>query len=291
MTRQVYVNGRYLPYHLASIHVEDRGFQFADAVYEVCEIRNGQIIDVSRHLARLSRSLAELHIEFTMTAPALRHVMRETVRRNLVRTGTLYLQVSRGQAKRDFNFPKPSAPTTIVCLARASAPGTMAALAEQGIAVITEPDPRWQRCDIKTVMLLPAVLAKERAAAAGAREVWFVDQHGYVTEGASSTAWIVTGDRTLITRALSQSLLPGVTRATLLDQLAAKGYSVQERSFRVAEAEAAHEAFQTSASGTVLPVVQINNQRIGDGNPGPLTSILRQEFHDFAELAEPPKVL
>lgn len=285
MTRQVYVNGRYLPYVQAHVHVEDRGFQFADSVYEVCEINDGQLVDVSRHLARLRRSLNELQVEFTRSDGAVRHVMRQTVKRNLVHRGTLYMQVSRGQARRDFPFPQPQGEATFVCLARSGVPGAMSKLAGDGINVITQPDPRWQRCDIKTVMLLPAVLAKQSALHVGAREVWFVDGDGNITEGASSTAWIVTQDNCVVTRPLSREILPGVTRATLLDQLATLGVKVDQRAFNVAEAEAAKEAFITAASGTILPVVRINQQALGDGTPGAVSLRLRQKFHDFAELS------
>ncbi len=285
MTRQVYVNGRYLPYNRAHVHVEDRGFQFADAVYEVCEINGGYLVDVSRHLARLRRSLDDLKIEFTMSDRAVRHIMHQTVKRNLVRTGTLYMQVSRGQAHRDFPFPKPQGPPTFVCLARSGVPGAMAKLAHDGIGVITQPDPRWQRCDIKTVMLLPAVLAKESALQTGDREVWFVDSDGNITEGASSTAWIITGDNRVVTRPLSQEILPGVTRATALDELAGLGLDLDQRAFSVGEAEAAQEAFTTAASGTVLPVVRINQKVLGTGRPGPVSVRLRQKFHEFSELS------
>ena len=285
MTRQVYVNGRYLPYRHAQVHVEDRGFQFGDAVYEVCEIRAGQLVDLGRHLARLRRSLAELQIAFTTSDRALSHIMHQTMRRNRVQFGTLYLQVSRGQARRDFPFPVPSVRPTLVCLARASVPATIAGLAKTGISIITQSDPRWDRCDIKTVMLLPAVLAKQAALRSGAREVWFVDSDGLITEGASSTAWIITRDNHVITRPLSHAILPGVTRATLLDQLLALGLAIEERPFSVSEAEAANEAFQTSASGTVLPVTQINATKLKDGRPGPLTTRLRQKFHEFSELS------
>lgn len=284
MTRQVYVNGRYLAYNQARVHVEDRGFQFADSVYEVCEINAGQLVDVSRHLARLRRSLNELQIEFTMSDGALRHVMRQTVKRNLVRTGTLYMQVTRGEAPRDFPFPTPQGPATLVCLARSAKPGVMAKRASTGINVITQPDPRWQRCDIKSVMLLPAVLAKQNALEAGADEVWFIDQNGNITEGASSTAWIVTGDNSVVTRPLSREILPGVTRATVLDQLEALGLQITQRAFTIAEAEGASEAFITAATGTVLPVVRINQTRLGSGTPGPVSLGLRQKFHEFAEL-------
>lgn len=285
MPRCVYVNGRYLPYAQARVHVEDRGFQFADAVYEVCEINAGRLVDVDRHLNRLDRSLRELQIQRPMSDRALRHVMGQTVKRNAVAFGTLYLQVSRGQAPRDFPFPDPPGRSTLVCLARAISPAAMSQLAETGISVITQSDPRWQRCDIKTVMLLPAVLAKQSALGSGAREVWFVDDDGKITEGASSTAWLIMPDGRALTRPLSQAILPGVTRATLMDQLVASGCRIEERAFSVGEAEGAEEAFQTSASGTVLPVIRINDTVIGTGRPGPVTLELRQKFHKFAALS------
>lgn len=285
MTRIVYVNGRYFPYAHARVHVEDRGFQFADAVYEVCEINNGRLVDLTRHLQRLDGSLKAVAIDRPMSDAALRHIFFETVRRNRVRHGTLYLQISRGQAPRDFPFPNPAVRPTVVCLARAHSRGAMAALAVDGIHVQTEPDPRWRRCDIKTVMLLPAVLAKQAARQTGAREVWFVDRDGLITEGASSTAWIITPDGQALTRPLSEAILPGVTRATVIDELETLGLQFEQRPFSVAEAERAREAFQTSASGTVLPVVKVNGAILGDGKPGALTVQLRHKFHQFAELA------
>lgn len=285
MTRQVYVNGRYLPYRQAHVHVEDRGFQFADAVYEVCEVRDGKLVDVPRHLERLRRSLGELQITFKITDRTLRHIMRQVVIRNRVRAGMLYMQVSRGAAERDFLFPTPQGEATFVCFARSrrAVPGLDAATS--GINVVTMDDPRWKRCDIKTVMLLPAVLAKQDAHCQGANEVWFVDRDGLVTEGASSTAWIVRDGSQLVTRPLSYQLLPGVTRRTLLDQVSSLGLTVVERPFSVEEAEAADEAFQTAASGTITPVTQINGKTIGTGHPGHLTMQLRQSFHDFADMS------
>ena len=219
MTRIVYVNGRYLPYAKAAVHVEDRGFQFADAVYEVCEVRDGRLVDEPRHMARLARSLAALQIEAPMSAAALAHVMRETIRRNRVRHGLVYLQVTRGEGPREFNFPGSDAPRTVVCLARPLSAATQKSTVEAGIAVKTMPDIRWRRSEIKTVMLLPAVLAKEAAKRDGAREAWFVDDKGFVTEGASSNAWIITHDGTVITRQIDPAILAGVTRATLIDVL------------------------------------------------------------------------
>ncbi len=286
MTRVVYVNGRYRPYAQAFVHVEDRGFQFADSVYEVCDVKGGAIIDRDPHLARLARSLSELQMPMPMTMAALRLVLRETVRRNRVRNGLVYLQVSRGVAERDFAFPPPDTPATIVCLARSLPPDYAAARAERGIAVVTAPDIRWRRCDIKTVMLLPAVLAKREAALKGAKEAWLVNEAGFVTEGASSNAWIITEDGRVVTPGLSASILPGVTRATLIEAIAREGLILEERHFTPAEAAGAREAFITSATNTVMPVVSINGSAIGDGRPGPLTRQMRRIFHKTVAIKE-----
>jgi D-alanine transaminase len=285
MTRIVYVNGRYLPYAQAAVHVEDRGFQFADAVYEVCEVKDGRLIDEARHLARLQRSLKELAIPLPGTAWTIGHVMRQCVTRNRVRNGVVYLQVTRGEAPREFLFPADGVPPTFVCLARSTNQAKISALAATGIGVKTLPEVRWARCDIKTVMLLPACLAKEAAKASGAREAWFVDRDGFVTEGASSNAWIVSQAGELVSRQLGKNLLPGVTRATLLDVLARDGIKLVERPFTVPEAKAAREAFATSASATVMPVIAIDGSAIADGKPGPLTLRLRSSFHQVAEIS------
>jgi D-alanine transaminase len=284
MARIVYVNGRYLPYAEAGVHVEDRGFQFADAVYEVCEVKGGALVDTTRHLARLSRSLSELHIPPPMPETALRHVLRETIRRNRVRDGLVYLQVTRGHAPRDFLFPGKGGEPTLVVVARRLDPAQISAKAKAGIAVKSVPDNRWGRCDLKTVMLLPAALAKESARRDGAQEAWFVDRDGYVTEGASSNAWIVRPDGFVLTRPLDGSILGGVTRATLMEVLKAQGVPVEERRFTIAEAQRAREAFVTSASATVMPVVTIDGVKVADGKPGPLTLRLRDKFHSLAEL-------
>jgi len=285
MTRIVYVNGRYLPYAQASVHAEDRGFQFGDGVYEVCEVRGGRLVDETRHMARLARSLSELGIAAALSPRSLAQVMRETIRRNRVTNGLLYLQVTRGAAPRDFQFPGPDVLPTIVCLARRTSPDRIAALAEAGSAVKTMPDIRWRRCDIKTVMLLPAVLAKEAARAEGAREAWLLDKDGFVTEGASSNAWIVDRNGRVVTRPTGNDILAGVTRATLIDVLAHEGLSLEERAFHIDEARLAGEAFNTSASGTVMPVVRIDGQMVGDGRPGPLALRLRSTFHQIAEIS------
>ncbi len=285
MSRIVYVNGRYLPYAQAAVHVEDRGFQFADSIYEVCQVRGGRLIDEPRHMARLARSLGELAMAAPMSAPALAHVMRETVRRNRVGNGIVYLQVTRGQGPRTFTFPGADVPRTVVCIARAIPPAEQEALADAGIAVKSMPDIRWRRADIKTVMLLPACLAKEAARGEGAREAWFVDANGFVTEGASSNAWIVSGEGTVITRQTGSDILPGVTRATLMDVLREENVALEERPFRLDEAFAAREAFITSATNTVMPVVRIDANTIGDGRPGPVTRRLRLKFDQFAVIS------
>ncbi len=283
MSRIVYVNGQYRPYAGAMVHAEDRGFQFADSVYEVIEVLGGQLVDAPRHLARLERSLGELRMAPPMGRGALLHVIASTIRRNRVRDGLVYLQVTRGAGPRDFAFPDPErvAPSLVI-IARAQSQSKIESQAAAGIAVITMPDMRWGRCDIKSVMLLPACLAKDAAKSQGAREVWFTDHDGQITEGASSNAWIVTRSGDLVTRQLDARILGGVTRATLIDCAAAEGISVVERAFSVAEALAASEAFITSASNTVMPVVAIDGQPIGTGTVGPLARRLRSQFHKSA---------
>jgi len=283
VSRIAYVNGRYLARALACVSVEDRGFQFADGAYEVCEIKGGRLIDERRHMARLERSLRELRIARPMSAAALAIVLRETVRRNRVNDGIVYLQVTRGSARRDFPFPPAGTRPTLVVTARSTDRARLEQQASEGVAVVTMPDIRWGRVDIKSVALLPNVLAKQAAREAGAREAWLVDAQGRVTEGASSNAWIVSRDGKLITRELGNDILPGVTRAVVIDAIRALGLAFEERAFTVAEAHAAREAFLTSASQTVLPVVRIDGRAIGDGAPGPIAAALRRDFHRHAE--------
>jgi len=285
MTRIIYVNGRYLPYARANVHAEDRGFQFGDAVYEVCAVRSGRLLDEERHLDRLERSLAELAIGAPAPRAALSHIMRETIRRNRVADGMVYLQVSRGAHRREFLFPGSGVEPTLVCLARSVSPAALEAKAKAGIAVVTVPDTRWARCDIKTVMLLAASLAKEQAHAAGAAEAWFVDRDGFVTEGASSNAFIVDREARLITRQIDHAILRGVTRTTLFDLLRREDLTVAERPFTVAEAKGAREAFITSATNLVMPVVRIDGDVVADGKPGRLTLKLRSEYPCAAEEA------
>jgi D-alanine transaminase len=284
MSRIIYVNGRYLPYREATVHVEDRGYQFADGVYEVCEVRGGQLVDERRHMQRLVRSLTELRMALPMPLNALGTVLRETVRRNRVRDGLVYLQMTRGVARRDFLFPAPGTAASIVVTARSLDPARCEKTAADGIAVRTVPDNRWERVDIKSVSLLPNVLAKEMARDAGAKETWFVDKDGFVTEGASSNAWIVTRDGTLVTRSADQGILRGITRTVTLDVIAGQGLAFQERKFSVEEAYAAREAFVTSASQIVMPVVSIDGRPVGNGAPGLVATALRRDFHRHAEI-------
>jgi D-alanine transaminase len=283
VSRIAYVNGRYLPFPRAVIGVEDRGYQFADGVYEVCEVRAGRMIDARRHFARLARSLGELRIPMPMSEPALAIVMRECIRRNRVGDGIVYLQITRGVARRDHAFPPPATRPSVVVTARAIDAAANERVAAEGVAVVTVPDDRWQRVDIKSISLLPNVLAKQAARERGAREAWFVDRKGHVTEGSSSNAWIVTKGGKVVTRPADHGILRGVTRTVLMDVIRAQGLELEERPFTVEEAYAAREAFLTSASQIVMPVVRLDDRPIGNGAPGTVASALRSEFHRYAE--------
>jgi D-alanine transaminase len=285
MSRITYVNGRYLPQRAATVHVEDRGYQFSDGVYEVCEVRGGHIIDQRRHLARLKRSLAELGIAMPMSETALAIVMRECVRRNRVRGGIVYLQITRGVARRDHAFPPPGTAPSVVVTARTLDVAGNERIAAEGLAIITVPDNRWERVDIKSISLLPNVLAKQAARERGAKEAWFVDRDGHVTEGSSSNAWIVTMGGTVVTRPADNGILRGITRSVLLDVIKAQGLKLEERPFTVEEAYGAREAFLTSASQIVMPVVRIDDRPVGNGAPGSVAVALRAEFHRHAEWA------
>jgi len=283
MSRIAYVNGRYLPMRAAKVHVEDRGYQFGDGVYEVCEVRGGRLIDERRHLDRLKRSLAELRIRLPMSPAALGIVLREVIAKNRIGYGIVYLQVTRGVARRDHAFPAPEVRPSVVVTARALNSARNEALAAAGIAVVSVPDNRWGRVDIKTIGLLPNVLARQAAIEQGARDAWFVDKDGTVTEGASSNAWIVTQAGTIVTRPADDAILRGITRTVVLEAIKALGLAVEERAFTLEEAYAAREAFVTAASQIVLPVVRIDGRPIGDGKPGPVATALRREFHRHAE--------
>jgi D-alanine transaminase len=285
MSRIAYVNGQYRPHRDAMVHVEDRGYQFSDGVYEVCEVSGGQLVDERRHMERLQRSLGELRIKLPMPINALSVVLHETVRRNRVSEGLVYLQVTRGVWPRDHAFPPPGTKPAIVVTARAIDRARLDRTGAEGVAVITLPENRWPRVDIKSVSLLPNVLAKQAARERGAREAWFVDRDGFITEGSSSNAWIVTAAGELVTRVADHAILRGITRTVLLDVAAAEGVVLRERSFTVAEAYAAREAFVTSATQSVQPVIRVDDHTIGDGRPGPIATALRRKFHGHTEFS------
>ena len=285
MSRIAYVNGHYFPHGAASVHIEDRGYQFADGVYEVIAVRGGGLIDSEWHMERLKRSLSELQIDMPMSVAALCVVLRETVRRNRVSTGIVYLQVSRGVARRDHPFPNPAVRPALVVTARRTPP-VAAKVIDEGVAVISQPDIRWQRCDIKAIALLPNVLVKQAARSQGAYEAWQVDEAGFVTEGGSTNAWIINNEGILVTRPPENAILNGITRRRLIALAESRGINVEERAFSLAEAKSAREAFLTSTTAFVTPVVQIDGTTLGNGRPGSQTLGLRELYTDFmAEMA------
>jgi D-alanine transaminase len=275
MGRTAYVNGRFVRHADACVHIEDRGYQLADGVYEVWAVMDGRLADAEGHFARLERSLGELSIPMPMSRRALEVVLHEAVRRNRVDEGLVYLQVTRGVAPRDHAFPSSPVKPAVVITAKATDAQAADAKAAQGIAVVTTPESRWARCDIKSVALLPNVLAKQAARERGAGEAWFVDELGLVTEGASSNAWIVDHEGVLRTRDLNANILRGITRKSLLELIADEGLSYAEAPFSPDEAKKAREAFITGAGTLVMPVVRIDGAQVGDGRPGPVASRLR----------------
>ena len=282
MSRVAYVNGQYLPHGRATVHIEDRGFQFADGVYEVWSVFDGRLADFDGHMTRLHRSLDELRIDHPMSRAALTRVLQETIRRNRVTEGLVYIQVTRGTARRDHPFPPEGTPPSVIVTARSLPLSKGNAAAKKGVAVITQPDIRWGRCDIKTVGLLPNVLAKQAARERGAAEAWMVDEMGLVTEGSSTNAWIVDENGKLRTRDTQSNILRGITRAAVMQLIADEGLELEERAFTVDEAKRAREAFYTSASGYVMPAVSIDGVKIGDGKPGPIATKLRELYLDRA---------
>lgn len=275
MSRIVYVNGAYLPEEEARISVFDRGFLFADGVYEVTSVLDGRLIDFAGHVARLRRSLGEIEIPFVVEAEALEAIHRELLARNGLSEGMVYLQVTRGAADRDFAYPETATPSLVLftqAKALIDAPS-----ARSGIKVVTVPDIRWARRDIKTVQLLAPSMCKMIAKKAGKDDAWMVED-GFVTEGTSNNAYIVTAEGVIVTRQLSAAILHGVTRAAVLRLAREARMKVEERPFTVAEAKAATEAFFTSASAFVTPVVEIDGVPVGTGAPGPVATRLREIY-------------
>ena len=279
MSRTVFVNGSFVPFEQATIPLMDRGFLFADGIYEVSAVINGRLIDNEPHLARLDRSLKEIRISNPYSAAEWTRLEEEIVARNRLEEGLVYMQVTRGAAEREYVFPKDATPTVVMF----TQPKNMIAspLAETGAAVITVPDLRWKRRDIKSIGLLAQVLAKQAAAEAGVSEAWMVED-GLITEGGSSTAFILTHERKVVTRPLSTAVLPGITRLSVMRLAKENGLTIEERAFSVDEALGAAEAFLTSASSLVMPVVSIDGKAVGDGKPGAMTRRLRRVYLDMA---------
>ncbi|ENZ83833.1 MULTISPECIES: D-amino-acid transaminase [Caulobacter] len=282
MSRFAYVNGRFVRHGEAAVHIEDRGYQLADGVYEVWAVMNGKLADAEGHFKRLWRSLDELRIAHPMTEASLLLVLREAVRRNKVRNGLCYLQVTRGVARRDHAFPNPPVPPAVVITAKSVDRAAADAKALVGASVISVPETRWARCDIKSIGLLPNALAKQAARERGAVEAWFVDDMGLVTEGASSNAWIVDADGVLRTRDTNANILRGVTRSTLLEVIRESGVPFSEKPFTIAEAQQAKEAFISGAGSLITPIVQIDGVKLGDGKPGEVASRLRRLYIERA---------
>ena len=283
MPRIAYVNGRYVPHSDAMVHIEDRGYQFADGVYEVCEVRHGLIVDLTRHLDRLNRSLGELRIAWPMARAALILVIRETLRRNHVRNGLFYLQITRGVARRDHVFPADGTPSSIVVTAKSTDQSLIAKKNANGIKAITVRDNRWDRVDIKSVGLLPNALARQQAKEAGAQEAIYIDHNGMVKEGAATNVWIVDHNGNLVTRPAEHGILRGITRTTLMDVAAKLGVTIVERFFSVEEMMAAREVFITAATSICFPVVSIDGETIANGHPGSMSQKIREAFFDVAE--------
>ncbi|MBP7241169.1 D-amino-acid transaminase [Amaricoccus sp.] len=275
MGRIVYVNGEYLPEEEAKVSIFDRGFLMADAVYEVTSVLDGKLIDFPGHLKRLARSLGELEMARPLDDAAIEAMHRELVARNALVDGMVYMQVTRGAADRDFTYPEGATPTVVAFTQAKPMEDTVGA--RDGIKVITMPDIRWGRRDIKTVQLLAPSMCKMAAKKAGKDDAWLVED-GFVTEGTSNNAWIVTKDGRIVTRDLSTRILHGITRAAVIAYAEAAQMKVEERAFTVEEARDAAEAFMTAASAFVTPVVEIDGVALGDGRPGPVARRLRELY-------------
>lgn len=266
----------------AAVHIEDRGYQFADGIYEVIAVHQGRLVDEEAHLVRLDRSLKEVELSWPVSKKALKHILRRVIALNLLQNGILYLQITRGVSRRDHAFPKPGVLPALVITAKTMKP-TSDQVIEKGVAVVTMPDLRWKRCDIKSVALLPNILAKQAAKEKGAYEAWLLDDKGFVTEGSSTNAWIVTAKGEIVTRPLGTPILAGVTRRAILALAKESGLKLAERPFKPAEALKAKEAFLTSTTSWALPITRIDGKPVGNGKPGPITLRLRQLYAEALE--------
>ena len=283
MSRVAYVNREYTEYKKSYIHIEDRGYQFADGVYEVFAIIDSKIVDYDGHIKRLYRSLNELSISSPIQKKSYKYHIKEIIKRNIIKDGLVYLQVTRGVASRDFKFPKNSK-SSIVIIGKNTPSNYYHNNFNTGIKVKTTKDLRWKRVDIKSLNLLPPVLAKQYAADNACEEAWLLDDDGYITEGSSSNAWIVK-DKTVITRPVSSSILNGITRSTLIKSLSKAGYKFIERRFNINDIKDADEAFITSATQFVMPVIAVNNIKIGDGSVGEFAQIFKEIYFKYISLS------
>lgn len=277
MARIAYVNGRYVDHALASVHIEDRGYQFSDGIYEYIAFYNGKLLDADAHFKRLERSLNELEIGFPVAASALGIIVRELIERNGRDDGGLYIQVTRGTAKRDHVFPKNARPALVmtICGVKTPKPHEFS----DGVKVITQPDRRWARRDIKSVSLLANILAKQEAARQKVREALLMEADGKINEGSASNMFIVTKSGILLTHPADENILGGITRDVVLKLARKAGIAVEERAFNITEAKAATEAFITSTSINVLPVVKIDDRLVGKGNVGEITKRLGELYN------------
>ena len=276
MSREAFVNGEYTEYKKSYVHIEDRGYQFADGVYEVFAILNSKIVDYDGHIERLNRSLKELRIASPIQKKSYKFHIKEIIKRNIIKDGLVYLQVTRGVASRDFKFPK-NPKSSIVIIGKNIPSNYYNDNFNKGINIKTTKDLRWKRVDIKSLNLLPPVLAKQYAIDNGCAEAWLLDENGYITEGSSSNAWIVK-NKTVITRPVSNSILNGITRSSLIKSLMKVGYQFSERRFNLKDIKNADEAFITSATQFVMPVIRVNNIKIGNGHVGEFVKLFKEIY-------------
>ena len=277
MTRIAYVDGAYLPFDQAGVHIEDRGYQFADGIYEVFALIDGQMLDVDAHLKRLELSLEKINLASPVSYSALLVILNETIRANNIRDGLVYMQITRGRAARNHAYPAVSQPVLSVTV-RPINETHRRHVAETGIKVISTEDQRWKRCDIKSISLLPNVMAKQAAVEADAQEAWMIDVEGFVTEGASTTAWIVDESGKLRTRPLANDILDGITRQMLLSLIDELQLELDETPFTIDEAYSSNEAFSTASSLIVMPIIEIDGHKVGNGKPGQITTQLLQNY-------------
>lgn len=283
MSRIAFVNGQFVPHAHAQIHIEDRGYQFADGVYEVWAVRDGTILDEADHFARLCRSLTELQIGVPVTAKSLGLRLRQMMRRNRMSNGLIYMQVTRGVAPRVHVFPSGNISPSVILTAKHINWRAADKRAEKGVTVVSRPDERWARRDIKSTAILPNILARQSAKEAGSYEAWLIGPDGYVTEGAASTAWIITDKGEIWTRAFSHQTLPGITRHAIFQTAHEMGLKLVERAFTLKEATAASEAFLSGAGSGVMPIIRIDEAPVGDGTPGKMALLIR---HNYVQLAK-----